>query len=89
MNKRFNPASPITDLERFFVKILNRYGRMRLRYLKKSNPSLFFQLKTSGALRAHILNVQKNAEFEIGQLTSAGLEEYDAEMYVLQECIYA
>lgn len=71
------------------MKMLNRYGRMRLRYLKKTDPFLFEQLKRSGALREHILSVQKNAEFEIGQLTSAGLEEFEAERYVLQECIHA
>ena len=41
---------------------LNRYGRMRLRYLQEHRPGLYTRLILSGKLYEDLLNIQKAAQ---------------------------
>jgi len=67
---------------------LNRFGRMRLDYLKTCRPELLLRIEGAGRLQEHLLALQKHVEWELGQLMAAGLEEETAEFYVLREFLH-
>jgi hypothetical protein len=66
---------------------LNRYGRMRLDYLRRSQPELLERIERNGTLFNHLLASQRRLELELEQLVYAGVEEDAAEGYVIQEFI--
>ena len=68
---------------------LNRFGRMRLDYLKTCRPELLVRIEGEGRLQEHLLTLQKHVEWEWGQLVAAGLEEETAEYYVLREFLHS
>ena len=68
---------------------LNRFGRMRLDYLRTCRPELLLRIEGEGRLQEHLLALQKHVEWELGQLIAAGLEEDTAEFYVLREFLHS
>ena len=68
---------------------LNRFGRMRLDYLKTCRPELLLRFENEGRLQEHLLTLQRHVEWELGQLIAAGMEEETAEFYVLQEFLHS
>ena len=68
---------------------LNRFGRMRLDYLKTCRPELLLRIENEGRLQEHLLALQRHVEWELGQLIAAGMEEETAEFYVLQEFLHS
>lgn len=66
---------------------LNRFGILRLQFLQTSKPELLEEMRHTGALEDHLLTSQRSAEWELGQLIFAGMEEEKAERYVLREYI--
>jgi hypothetical protein len=68
---------------------LNRFGRMRLDYLKTCRPELLLRIEGEGRLQEYLLALQKHVEWELGQLMAAGLEEETAEFYVLREFLHS
>jgi len=71
------------------MKNLNRYGLLRLQYLKTFHPSVLQILQNRNELETHLLDFQRQFEMELDQLFFAGLEEYEAERYVLAEYLVA
>lgn len=67
---------------------LNRFGRIRLDYLRTCRPDLLLRLEREGSLHDHLLTSQRNVEWELGQLVSAGMEEETAEHYLLGEILH-
>jgi hypothetical protein len=68
---------------------LNRFGRMRLDYLKTCRPELLLRIENEGRLQEHLLALRRHVEWELGQLIAAGMEEETAEFYVLQEFLHS
>jgi hypothetical protein len=66
---------------------LNRFGRMRLDYLRTCQPALLERIESTGTLFKHLLSSQRSIEWDLEQLVFAGLEEEAAERYVIQEHI--
>lgn len=48
---------------------LNKYGRMRLRYLQEHRPGLYTRLILSGKLYEDLLNIQKAAQDRVEMIT--------------------
>ena len=68
---------------------INRYGLLRLQYLKTRRPHQLADIERRKLLEKHLLDCQYQVELELGQLISAGLEDDKAEQYVLDEFIYS
>jgi hypothetical protein len=66
---------------------LNRFGQMRLDYLRTCQPALLERIKRNGTLFHHLLSSQRSIEWDLEQLVFSGLEEEAAERYVIQEYI--
>jgi hypothetical protein len=66
---------------------LNRYGRMRLKYLRTCRPEVLETIRRSGALLNHLLTSQRRIAWDLDQMVFAGVEEGAAERYVIQEHI--
>ncbi|MEZ4601724.1 MAG: hypothetical protein R2940_18190 [Syntrophotaleaceae bacterium] len=64
---------------------INRYGLLRLQYLKAFQPQLLSDLNNRQCLEDHLLDFQRQMEMEVGQLVFAGLEDEEAERYVIEE----
>jgi hypothetical protein len=64
---------------------INRYGLLQLQYLKAFQPQLLTELKNRQCLEDHLLEFQRRVEMEVGQLVFAGLEDEEAERYVIEE----
>ena len=48
---------------------LNKYGRMRLRYLQEHRPGLYTRLILSGKLYEELLETQKKAQYRVEIIT--------------------
>jgi hypothetical protein len=66
---------------------LNRYGQMRLEFLRTCRPELLQRYEGSGTLFDHLLTSQRHIAWELEQLLFAGLDEETAERYVIEEYI--
>jgi len=64
---------------------LNRFGLRGMQHLKIHNPALFQKLEEEGLLDVFLRHCQDRAEWDFHQLTFGGLDEDDAEAYVLRE----
>jgi len=67
---------------------LNHFGRIRLDYLRTCRPRLLQRLIRENSLQAHLLASQRNVEWELGQLTAAGMDAETAESYLLGEILH-
>jgi hypothetical protein len=68
---------------------INRYGLLRLQFLKARKPHLLADIEKHQQLENHLMDLQYQVEMELGQLIFAGLEDDWAEQYVLREFIYS
>lgn len=71
------------------MKQLNRYGLLRLQYLKSFHPRILQELQNLDSLENHLLDFQRQVELEIEQLVFAGMEDHEAERHVIEEYLAA
>ena len=55
---------------------LNKYGRMRLNYLKEQKPEQYSHYLMNGTLKAHCLEIQKSAEEMMDNILPKLREQY-------------
>jgi len=68
---------------------VNRYALLRLQYLKAFHPHVLRELQKTQCLEEHLLEFQRQVEMEVGQLAFAGLDDEEAERYVIEEYLVA
>ncbi|OHB29198.1 MAG: hypothetical protein A2X84_05940 [Desulfuromonadaceae bacterium GWC2_58_13] len=71
------------------MKHLTRFGILRLQFLQSCKPELLQEMQHAGALEDHLVSSQRSAEWELDQLIFAGMEEEEAELFILNEYIMA
>lgn len=67
---------------------MKNYSKERLKYLVEQNPALLAEMQQSSTLGLHLCELQRTASWEYEQLLFGGMEDQDAEQYVLQEYVY-
>jgi hypothetical protein len=69
------------------MRELNRYGFLRLQFLKTVKTDLLEKMRNAGTLETHLMESQRLAQLEFEQMVFAGVNEAKADRLVLEEYI--